>query len=490
MQRKRRKKKRFGVFLFLLVVCIGIGIMFVPWAMQPENFREVKNKINGFLYKEDFPDSYNAKSLILVDCSDDEIFVSKNENEPQIPASLAKLFVIEYASTLADLDSIVVADYGAISLTKPGSSVAQIKEKEYFLHNLFAAMLVPSGNDAAYVVADYCGGLLSPQAESCQERVRIFMENLNLHLQQQGYLDTVLYDPSGFDMEALTTTLDLKEVVYRLLEYSWFREIVSQNTYTARLGILTREDEEKVEEAMKAVHAEALGSRDFNNISDGQRQRVLLARAICQEPDIIILDEPTSFLDIKHKLDLLSILRDMAKKKQITVIMSLHEIDLAQKIADKIICVKGDTISHFGKPEEIFEENMIRELYEINNGFFDPLFGSIELPKPEGEAKTFVICGNGTGIPVFRQLQKVHTPFIAGVLYTNDVDYRLARLLADQVITEKPFMEISGETFQKALKAMESCDRVICTSVPVGSCNKRLGELIEAAKKSRKVQFV
>ena len=73
---------------------------------------------------------------------------------------------------------------------------------------------------------------------------------------------------------------------------------------------------------------------------------MLLARAICQEPDIIILDEPTSFLDIKHKLDLLSILRDMAKKKQITVIMSLHEIDLAQKIADKIICVKGDTISH------------------------------------------------------------------------------------------------------------------------------------------------
>ena len=63
MQRKRRKKKRFGVFLFLLVVCIGIGIMFVPWAMQPENFREVKNKINGFLYKEDFPDSPVAGPL-------------------------------------------------------------------------------------------------------------------------------------------------------------------------------------------------------------------------------------------------------------------------------------------------------------------------------------------------------------------------------------------------------------------------------------------
>ena len=252
--------------------------------------------------------------------------------------------------------------------------------------------------------------------------------------------------------------------------------------YTGRLGILTREDEEKVEEAMAAVQAENLGNRDFNNISDGQRQRVLLARAICQEPDIIILDEPTSFLDIKHKLDLLSILRDMAKKKHITVIMSLHEIDLAQKIADKIICVKGDTISHFGKPEDIFEENMIRNLYDINNGFFDPLFGSIELPRPEGSAKTFVICGNGTGIPVFRQLQKEHTPFIAGILYTNDVDYQLARLLAQDVITETPFMDISEETYQKALKTMEKCDKVICTAVPIGTCNKRLKELINAAQ--------
>lgn len=260
--------------------------------------------------------------------------------------------------------------------------------------------------------------------------------------------------------------------------------------YTGRLGVLSREDEDKVDQAMKAVHAVELGGRDFNAISDGQRQRVLLARAICQEPDMIILDEPTSFLDIRHKLDLLSILRSMAKEKGITVVMSLHEIDLAQKIADKIICVKGDTISHFGKPEDIFEENMIKELYEINNGFFDPLFGSIELPKPDGEAKTFVICGNGTGIPIFRQLQKEHTPFIAGILYTNDVDYRLARLLASKVITEEPFMEISEEAFQKAQKAMESCERIICTAVPVGSCNKRLGELIDAAKKSGKTEFV
>ena len=75
----------------------------------------------------------------------------------------------------------------------------------------------------------------------------------------------------------------------------------------------------------------------------------------------------------------------------ITVIMSLHEIDLAQKVSDKIICVKGDTIAHYGKPEEVFKEDTIRSLYEIDNGSFDPVFGSIELPKIEGEPEVFVI---------------------------------------------------------------------------------------------------
>ncbi len=143
--------------------------------------------------------------------------------------------------------------------------------------------------------------------------------------------------------------------------------------YTGRLGLLTAEDERKVEEAMEAVHAEKLGCRDFGAISDGQRQRVLLARAICQEPDIILLDEPTSFLDIRHKLELLAILRRMAKEKQITVIMSLHEIDLAEKISDRILCVDGDAISHYGRPEEIFKEEVIRELYGIDNGFLTPV---------------------------------------------------------------------------------------------------------------------
>ena len=229
---KNRNKKKGRILFFL---CIIIGIVFIIWVMNPENFREVKDKIRMLSFGSHTGDSYNAKSLILVDLSNNENFISKKQNEQQLPASLAKLFVIDYVTTLADLEDIILANNEAIELTKPGSSVADIKVTNYYLQNLFAAMLVPSGNDAAYVVADYCGGIISKEAITSKERVEVFMKNLNSYLQEQGYEDTVLYDPSGFDTEARTTVLDLKKVVKKLLEYQWFRDIVSQTSYTATL---------------------------------------------------------------------------------------------------------------------------------------------------------------------------------------------------------------------------------------------------------------
>jgi len=258
--------------------------------------------------------------------------------------------------------------------------------------------------------------------------------------------------------------------------------------YTGRLGILQPEDEAKVETAMKAVNAAELGSRDFNAISDGQRQRVLLARAICQEPDIILLDEPTSFLDIRHKLELLAILRKMAKAENITVIMSLHEIDLAMKVSDRILCVKGDHIFKEGDPDEIFEEELIRELYDIDNGFFDPMFGSIELPKVDGEARTLVLSSCGQGTRIYRKLQKKNIPFIAGILTPNDTDYQLARLLAAEVICDEPFRKLSEDSVSRALEAVRECDRVIAAGLVIGEGNAALKKVLDLAEKEGKLE--
>lgn len=234
----REQKKNTGKRFFFLLVLVGIvicGAIFIPWVMSPENFRTEKDQIRSFLSQVFHKNQYNAKSLIVVDCSNDSIFISKREGEQQVPASLAKLFVIEYASTLADLESIVPVSEEALGLTKPNSSIAEIKPKNYFLHNLFAAMLVPSGNDAAYAVADYCGRILSPETAAGQDSVNIFMEALNRHIRELGCNNTILYDPSGFDENARTTVLDLKLIINPLLNYPWFREMISQSSYSAIL---------------------------------------------------------------------------------------------------------------------------------------------------------------------------------------------------------------------------------------------------------------
>ncbi len=268
----------------------------------------------------------------------------------------------------------------------------------------------------------------------------------------------------------------------------WDVAAAGRYPHTGRLGLLGGRDRERVAEALKTMGALDYADQGFASVSDGQRQRVLIARAICQEPEILVLDEPTSFLDVHHKLELLGILRDMAKARGVTVVMSLHEIDLAQKVSDRILCVRGDTIARYGTPEEVFEEASIRDLYGIGKGAYDPLFGSVELPRPEGPAEVFVLCACGTGIPVFRRLQREGEAFRAGILYTNDVDYRLARLLAEEVVEERPFHGIGDAAFARALACVRDMKRVIDAGVEIGPANRRMQALMDEAARLGKLE--
>jgi iron complex transport system ATP-binding protein len=169
------------------------------------------------------------------------------------------------------------------------------------------------------------------------------------------------------------------------------------------------------------------------------------------------------------------------------VVLSLHEIDLAMKISDRIICVSGDRIKATGTPVEIFREELIRELYQLDNGSFDPLFGSVELPRVQGKPEVFVLSAGGSGIPVYRSLQRKKIPFGAGILYTNDIDYRLAKVLAAEVVSEKPFSPVSDEAFERAREMIRSCNRVINAGFPVGEMNIRMQELVREAEELGKI---
>ena len=252
--------------------------------------------------------------------------------------------------------------------------------------------------------------------------------------------------------------------------------------YTGRFGILSEADHQVVKEAMELVHVTSIKDRDFTRISDGQRQRVLLARAICQEPEIIILDEPTSYLDVKYKLEFLSVLQELRKKKKLTVIMSLHELELAARVSDKILCINGTCVERFGRPEEIFTPGYIAKLFSISSGSFDEESESMELEAPKGEATVFVIAGGGTGRGVYRSLQRKGIAFVTGVLYQNDLDYPVARALATEVITEAAFEPISEEQFEMAKRRLDCCEKVICCKEKFGTFERKNQELFDYAK--------
>lgn len=254
--------------------------------------------------------------------------------------------------------------------------------------------------------------------------------------------------------------------------------------YTNILGKLSSKDQAIVQDALERVHASDLAQQDFMTLSDGQRQRIMLARAICQEPEVIILDEPTAYLDIRHKIELLDILREMAQEKQITVIMTLHEIDLATKISDYLICVKGETIDAFGTPEQILKTDTIKQLYDLENGSYNLLFGSVELKKPEGAPKVFVVAGGGCGIPCYRALQKKGIPFATGILFQNDVDFQVAQMLSSHVASAAAFEPVTRQTFDTASRLLHRCELVIDAGTPVGSGNQCNADLLRLAEQA------
>lgn len=143
-----------------------------------------------------------------------------------------------------------------------------------------------------------------------------------------------------------------------------------------------------------------------------------------------MLDEPTSFLDIRYKLELLTVLKQLVREKQVAVILSLHEIDLAQKLSDRLICVHNGRIERCGTPEQVFTGDYIRTLYDLERGTYNEQFGSLELERVTGEPRVFVIGGGGSGTALYRRLQRRGIPFAAGVLPENDVELPTARALA------------------------------------------------------------
>lgn len=174
------------------------------------------------------------------------------------------------------------------------------------------------------------------------------------------------------------TMLSVKEIAKRLSmvmtetvrpELMTCREVIESGRYpyTGMFGKLTGDDREKVDEAIRFTEIKDIADKLFTNISDGQRQRVMLARSICQEPAVLVLDEPTSFLDIRYKVDILTKIRNLTREKNVAVLMSMHEPEIAMNLSDVVIAVGDKKVKRIGSPKEVFEESFIRDLYGLGD---------------------------------------------------------------------------------------------------------------------------
>jgi len=124
-------------------------------------------------------------------------------------------------------------------------------------------------------------------------------------------------------------------------------------------------DEEKVWDVLRLLDIEHLAMNNFDELSGGQQQKVLIARALVQEAQVMLLDEPTSNLDIWHQLDVMNIIRGVVKKGGITAVMALHDLNLASAYSDRIIMMNGGRIVAAGDPSAVITEENIASVYRV-----------------------------------------------------------------------------------------------------------------------------
>lgn len=127
----------------------------------------------------------------------------------------------------------------------------------------------------------------------------------------------------------------------------------------------SQEDLDCVLEVLELLGLMEFAMRDINEISGGQQQKVLIARALAQKADILLLDEPTSNLDIKHQLEVMEIMKNIVKNKGISAIMALHDLNLASRYADRIIMMKEGKIFAVGNPASVFTVENIKQVYGV-----------------------------------------------------------------------------------------------------------------------------
>ena len=261
---------------------------------------------------------------------------------------------------------------------------------------------------------------------------------------------------------------------------------MGRHPHTGLMGVLTGRDKEKVWESLGLVNAVNLAGRQMNQLSDGEKQKLFIARALAQEPKIIILDEPTAHLDLKHQMEIMAILRDSCREKGITIIASMHDVGLAARVSDQVALIKDGAVIAWGRPEEVLHGGNVSELYGIDSAVYDKTMGTFEMKGGSGMKKVFCVSGSGTGAVLYRSLVRNRICVATGILHENDIDCHIAKAIGIEVVAAPAFERVDGELIGRCMELIKAADCLIDTGFPVGEMNRENLRLLQYALETDK----
>lgn len=264
-----------------------------------------------------------------------------------------------------------------------------------------------------------------------------------------------------------------------------------RQVHTGLLGLMGDHDWQALDRALALVDAEDLAEKPFGEASDGQQQRILLARAICQEPELILLDEPTTFLDIHYAGSFLQVLRRLAKEEGLSFVVALNDLAWVAKVADQVLALKEGKAFFYGPPETVLTAENICALYNIQDrqNQYISTYASLEFQPPAQAPQVFVLGGGGRGLPYYRALQRKGVAFVAGIFAPGDQDEPLAQALAAEVIS----YEAEGqeeEALRQAKESLEACGTLFVAPGPMQEGETRLRHDLEAHARRKKIDIL
>lgn len=156
-----------------------------------------------------------------------------------------------------------------------------------------------------------------------------------------------------------------------------------RNPHKAWFESLNKEDEEIIDWALENTNLKHMENKKITSVSGGERQRAWLAMALAQKPKVLLLDEPTTYLDINNQIEILELVRQLNKNLKLTVVMVLHDLNQAAKYSNRVLVLKNGEIQALGKPEEILNKKLIRDVYSVDMNILKNQFGEklIFIPK-------------------------------------------------------------------------------------------------------------